>query len=134
MTLAETGTRALTGAVSGRPGAGETEHAGRLLHLLDGTMLVLMDRGFDAGEFLREVAATGAQFLLRLTTRRRLPVMARLDDGSFLSRLGDLPVRVISAQVTVTCADGTTYTGGYRLATTLRDHRRYPADALTRWP
>jgi hypothetical protein len=132
MTLAETGTRALIGAVFGRPATGETEHAGRLLHLLDDTMLVLMDRGFDAGEFLRQVAATRAQFLVRLTTRRRLPVMARLDDGSFLSAIGDLPVRVISAQVTVTCADGTTYTGGYRLATTLRDHRRHPAAALIR--
>jgi hypothetical protein len=91
-----------------------------------------MDRDFDAGEFLREVAATRAQFLVRVTARRRLPVMARLDDGSFLSRIGDLPVRVVSAQVTVTCADGTTYTGGYRLATTLADHRRYPAAALIR--
>jgi hypothetical protein len=132
MTLAETGTRALIGAVFGRPATGETEHAGRLLHLLDDTMLVLMDRGFDAGAFLRDLAATRAQFLVRLTTRRRLPVMAALDDGSFLSALGDLPVRVISAQVTVTCAGHTTYTGSYRLATTLRDHRRYPADALIR--
>jgi hypothetical protein len=66
--------------------------------------------------------ATRAQFLVRLTARRRLPVMARLDDGSFLSAIGELPVRVVSAQVTVTCADGTTYTGSYRLATTLGDH------------
>jgi hypothetical protein len=132
MTLCETGTRALAGAVFGPPATGETDYARQLLHLLDDTMLVLMDRGFDAGEFLAEVAATKAQFLVRLTARRRLPVMARLDDGSFLSRLGDLPVRVISAQVTVTCADGTRYTGSYRLATTLRDHRRYPAAALIR--
>jgi hypothetical protein len=132
MTLAETGTRALAGAVFGPPATGETDYARQLLHLLDDTMLVLMDRGFDAGEFLREVAATRAQFLVRVTARRRLPVMARLDDGSFLSRIGDLPVRVVSAQVTVTCADGTTYTGGYRLATTLADHRRYPAAALIR--
>jgi hypothetical protein len=130
MTLAETGTRALAGAVFGPPATGETQYARQLLHLLDDTMLVLMDRGFDAGGFLREVAATRAQFLVRVTARRRLPVMARLDDGSFLSRLGDLPVRVICAQVSVTCADGTTYTGSYRLATTLRDHRRYPAAAL----
>ena len=132
MTLCETGTRALIGAVFGPRATGETEYARRLLHLLDATMLVLMDRGFDAGEFLREVAAAKAQFLVRLTTRRRLPVMARLDDGSFLSHIGDLPVRVICAQVTVTCADGTTCTGSYRLATTLRDHRHCPAGALIR--
>jgi len=32
--------------------------------------------------------------------------------------------------VTVTCHDGTTYGGVYRLATTLLDHRAHPADAL----
>jgi hypothetical protein len=131
MALVETGTRALIGAVFG-PVAGEADCARRLLHLLTPDMLVLADRGFDAGAFLAEVAATGAQFLVRLTATRRLPVMARLGDGSFLSRIGELPVRIIEAQVTVTCADGTRYTGRYRLATTLADHRRYPAAALIR--
>src|SRR6266702_3233890 len=84
MTLCETGTR----AVLGSPADGEITWARKLLHRLDESMLVLMDRGFDAGEFLREVAATRAQFLVRVTARRRLPVMARLDDGSFLSRIG----------------------------------------------
>jgi hypothetical protein len=59
-------------------------------------------------------------------------VLARLDDASFLSRIGELPVRIIEAQVTVTCADGTRYAGRYRLATTLADHRRYPAATLIR--
>jgi len=132
MTLAETGTRALLGAVFGPPATGETDYARQLLHLLTPGMLVLADRGFDAGAFLGEVAATGAQLLVRLGSRRRLPVMARLDDGSFLSRIGELAVRIIEANVTVTCADGTRYTGRYRLATTLADHRRYPAMALIR--
>ena len=52
MTLTETGTRALLGAVSGPPATGETDYARRLLHLLDETMLVLMDRGFDGAAFL----------------------------------------------------------------------------------
>jgi hypothetical protein len=132
MTLCETGTRALIGAVFGPPATGETDYARKLLHLLSAGMLVLADRGFDAADFLAELAATKAQFLVRLTARRRLPVTARLDDGSFLSKIGATTVRVICAQVTVTCADGTRYTGCYRLATTLRDHRRYPADALIR--
>jgi transposase IS4-like protein/DDE family transposase len=131
MTLAETGTRAVIGAVFGPPATGETEYACQLLPLLTAGMLVLMDRGFDAGTFLAEVA-TKAQFLVRLTSKRRLPVMARLDDGSFLSKIGTTAVRVICAQVTVTCADGTRYAGCYRLATTLADHRRYPAGALIR--
>jgi hypothetical protein len=132
MTLCETGTRALIGAVFGPPATGETDYARQLLHLLSAGMLVLADRGFDAADFLAGLAATKAQFLVRLTARRRLPVLALLDDGSFLSKIGELPVRVICAQVTVTCADGTRYTGCYRLATTLRDHRRYPASALIR--
>ena len=47
MTLVETGTRALIGAVFG-PLAGEAGYARQLLHLLRPDMLVLADRGFDA--------------------------------------------------------------------------------------
>jgi len=132
MTLVETGTRALIGAVFGPPATGETDYARQLLHLLTGGMLVLADRGFDGAAFLAEVTATRAAFLVRLTANRRLAVLARLDDGSFRSKTGELTVRVIEANVTVTCADGTRYTGRYRLATTLLDHRRYPATALIR--
>src|ERR1019366_2445638 len=107
MTLCETGTRALVGAVFGTPADGELAWARKLPGLLDETMLVLMDRGFDAGEFLAEVAATRAQFLVRLTSARRPPVLAHLPDGSFLSLIGGVKVRIIAAEVTVTCADGT---------------------------
>ncbi len=130
MTLCETGTRALLGAVFGSTAAGELAWARQLLHLLDESMLVLMDRGFDAREFLREVAATKAQFLVRLTANRRPPVLGHLPDGSFLSLIGEVKVRVITAEVTVTCHDGTRYGGAYRLATTLLDHRACPAAAL----
>ena len=58
MTLVETGTRALLGAVFGSQADGEAAWARKLLHLLDATMLLLMDRGFDAGDFLAAVAAT----------------------------------------------------------------------------
>lgn len=130
MTVVETGTRALLGAVFGSPATGEIDYARSLLPLLGTDMLVLADRGFDAAEFLTELAATGAQFLVRLRITRRLPVLARLDDGSYLSRIGDLTVRIITAEVTVTCADGTRYTANYRLASTLCDPRRYPAHRL----
>jgi hypothetical protein len=130
MTLCETGTRALIGAVFGATTDGEITWARTLLHLLDETMLVLMDRGFDGGDFLREVAATKAQFLARLTAARRPPVLGNLPDGSVLSVIGGVKVRIIEASVTVTCHDGTTYGGSYRLATTLLDHRAYPAAAL----
>jgi hypothetical protein len=45
--------------------------------------------------------------------------------------IGTVKVRVIDATITVTCDDGTTFTGSYRLATTLTDHHRYPAAKLT---
>jgi hypothetical protein len=132
MTLVETGTRALIGAVFGPAADGEIAWARKLLHLLDEPMLVLMDRGFDAGEFLAEVAATKAQFLARLTAVRRPPVLSRFPDGSVLSVIGGVKVRIITASVTVTCHDGTRYGDSYRLATTLLNHRAYPADALIR--
>jgi transposase IS4-like protein/DDE family transposase len=130
VTLCETGTRALIGAVFGSPSTGELDWARRLLHLLDETMLVLMDRGFDAGEFLAEVAAAKAQFLVRLNANRRPPVLRCLPDGSFTSLIGGVKVRIIAASVTVTCHDGTSYSGTYRFATTLLDHRAHPAPAL----
>jgi len=130
MTLVETGTRAMLGAVFGSTATGELDWARKLLHLLDESMLVLMDRGFDGGDFLAEVAATRAQFLVRLTATRRPPVLRHLPDGSFLSLIGGVKVRIIAASVAVTCHDGTTYGGVYRVATTLLDHRAYPAAAL----
>jgi hypothetical protein len=130
MALAETGTRALLGAAFGSTATGELDWARQLLHLLDETMLVLMDRGFDAGDFLAEVAGTGAQFLVRLNASRRPPVLRYLPDGSFTSVIGGVKVRIIAAEVTVTCHDGTAYGGWYRLATTLLDHRAFPAGTL----
>ncbi len=130
MTLVETGTRALLGAVFGPTAEGETSYATKLLHLLDAGMLVLWDKGFDANTFLTAIAATHAQFLGRLRNNRRLPVLTRLTDGSYLSVINGIRVRVIDAQITVTCANRTTYTATYRLVTSLLEHRRYPAARL----
>jgi hypothetical protein len=41
--------------------------------------------------------------------------------------IGGVKVRIIAAEVTVTCHDGTAYGGWYRLATTLLDHQAFPA-------
>jgi hypothetical protein len=75
------------------------------LHLLGPDMLVLWDRGFDSNAFLTAVNATGARILGRMTSSRRPPVLARLSDGSYLSRAGTLPVRIIEASITITCQD-----------------------------
>ncbi|MFB6717524.1 MULTISPECIES: IS4 family transposase [unclassified Streptomyces] len=130
MTLVETGTRSLIGAVFGPTIEGETSYAGRLLHLLSPDMLVLWDKGFDANAFLAQVNETGAKVLGRLRSNRRAPVLARLEDGSYLSVIGTVKVRIIDAEITVTCADGTVFTGFYRLVTTLTDAHRHPAAAL----
>jgi hypothetical protein len=132
MSLVETGTRGLIGAVFGAPAAGEVAYALRLLGHLRPDMLVLADRGFDADAFWRQVAATGAQLLVRIRTSRRPPVLAQLPDGSFLSVLAGLKIRIIDADVTATLADGRTVHGRYRLVTTLTDHRTDPAEQLVR--
>ena len=84
-------------------------------------MILLADRNFAAGFLAAQVAATGADFLIRVRTGRsapKLPVLRRLPDGSWLSRFGGVPVRVIDAEITVTTSAGRA-TGGYRLITTL---------------
>ncbi|TLQ42053.1 hypothetical protein [Streptomyces marianii] len=50
----------------------------------------------------------------------------------YLSAIGGVPVRIIEAQVSVTCADGSGFAGTYRLVVTLLDAHRYPADRLVR--
>jgi Insertion element 4 transposase N-terminal/Transposase DDE domain len=131
MTLAETGTRALLGAVAGT-GADRDEAtlARHLLHLLQAGMLVLADRAFDSGPFLAAVAATGADLLIRVKATRTPLVEAHLPDGSFLSRIGGVSVRIIAAHIHTAGADGSHAGGHCRLVTTLTDHRRYPAHAL----
>jgi Insertion element 4 transposase N-terminal/Transposase DDE domain len=130
MALCETGSRALLGAVFGPVADCETSYAGQLLHLLDGTMLLLDDRGFDADDFLAKIAATGAQMLVRLNSRRAPARWAVLDDGSYLTRINGVRLRIIDAHVTVTASGGLELGGEYRLATTLLDPRRYPAAEL----
>ncbi|MFF3468054.1 transposase domain-containing protein [Streptomyces sp. NPDC001984] len=130
MTLVETGTRAVIGAVFGPTREGETSYATRLSHHLGPEMLVLWDRGFDGNDFLAAVHATGARVLGRIRQRRRPSVLQPLADSSYLWVIGGVPVRIIEARVSVSCTDGSNFEGSYRLATTLLDARRYPADRL----
>nr|WP_238598008.1 transposase [Saccharothrix sp. ALI-22-I] len=132
MALCETGSRGLLGAVFGPTGEYETTYAQRLLPLLTPRMLLLADRGFDGNAFLQQVADTQAQSLIRLNHRRRPGVLAVLPDGSYLTRLGNLRVRIIEARITVSTSGGNRLSEHYRLATTLLDHRRDPASALVR--
>jgi hypothetical protein len=133
MTLAETGTRGLLGAALGSAAEGdEASLARRLLPLLRPGMLVLLDRAFDANAFLAEIAATGAMLLARSKSTRNPQVLEHLPDGSYLSCLDGLTVRIIEADLTMTGADGSCVQDRYRLITTLLDYRRYPAGTLVR--
>ena len=133
MALAETGTRGLLGAALGSAAdRDEATVARRLLHRLGPGMLILLDRAFDGNAFLREVAATGALLVARAKSTRHPVVLGHLPDGSYLSCLGGLAVRIIEASVLVTGADGSEVRGSYRLITTLLDHRRFPAAAVVR--
>jgi Transposase DDE domain len=93
-------------------------------------MLVLADRAYDSGGLLSAIAATGAMFLVRGTSTRKPPVLQLLGDGSYLSELDGLAVRIIEADLIVTGTDGSRIGDRYRLITTLLDHRRYPAAGL----
>jgi hypothetical protein len=94
-------------------------------------MIVLLDRGFSSNTFLEAVADTDAAFLARLTSHRKPPLLARYDDGSFLSRIGTVEVRIIECEITIITTAGR-HSGLYRLATSLLDHHRYPAFELVR--
>jgi Insertion element 4 transposase N-terminal/Transposase DDE domain len=132
MTLAETGTRGLIGAIIGSAAdRDEASLAQRLLPLLGPGMLILLDRAFDASAFLAKVAATGAVLVVRGKVTRNPPVLRHLPDGSYLSCLDGLDVRIIEADLTMSGADGTRVRDRYRLITTLLDHRRFPAAAVT---
>ncbi len=131
--LAETGTRGLLGAVIGGKGErSEVPLARKLIPLLREGMLLLADRGYDAGELMKEIAATGADFLIRGTATRKPAVEEVLPDGSYLSRIDGLRVRIIEAALDVHGADGTRLGDSYRLITTLTDWRRCPAGELIR--
>jgi len=132
LALVSCGTRTLIDAVFGPVSAGEMACAVRLLGSLHPGMILLADRNFGAGPLAAQIAGTGADFLIRVrtgTSAPSLPVLRRCPDGSWHSRFGGIPVRVIDAQITITTAAGRA-ASRCRLITTLTDPARYPAADL----
>jgi hypothetical protein len=132
------GTRTILGAVFGSCDSGETTYASRLVNCLRPGMLLLADRNFAVKDLFEAVAGTGAGtgagagtgLLIRCKDNRRLKPVHRCSDGTWLTRVGALTLRVIEAEIRSHCADGPTRTSRYRLLTTLTDHHRYPARDL----
>jgi hypothetical protein len=125
------GTRSVIDAVFDPITTGELDQARVLARNLRAGMLLLADRNYAAAALVETLAATGADLLIRCKNGRRLPIISRYPDGSWLSTIGTRRVRVIDAQITVRTTDGTR-TSGYRLITTLLDPYRYPAGELIR--
>jgi hypothetical protein len=125
------GTRSVIDAVFHPASVGELDQARTLARSLRPGMLLLADRNYAAADLLTTLAATGADLLVRCKNGRRLPILRRHHDGSWLSRIGALDVRVVEARISITTTAGTR-TGDYRLLTTLLDPHRHPAAELTR--
>lgn len=125
------GTRTVIDAVFGPTTTGEVPYAKQLVASLRPSMVVLLDRAFAAADLIAAIAQTGAYLVVRVKDNRKLPVIRRLRDGSYLSVIGQLWVRVVECQIHVQTTAGRATTV-YRLVTTLVDHRQYPAFDLVR--
>ncbi len=126
------GTRSVIDAVFDPISTGELAQADRLSRSLRPGMLLLADRYYAAADLIATLAATGAHLLIPCKNGRRLPVIQRYRDGSWLSTIGGVQVRVIAAQISITTSNGSVHTGDYRLITTLLDPHRYPGAELIR--
>jgi len=139
--LAECGTHALTGAVTGACTTGEATLARGLLPSLGKGMLVLADRYFYSFDLWNQARSTGAELLWRTKSNHVLPVRERLADGSYLSRLRKLAGRTShkmrDTDVTVRVIEYALEDPGrpqaeprYRLITTILDPEAAPAPEL----
>jgi hypothetical protein len=127
--LLSCGTRSVIDAVFDPLTTGELDQARTLARNLKAGMLLLADRNYAAADLLATLAATGADLLIRCKNSRRLPVITRHHDGSWLSTIGTLRVRVIDARIAIKTTTGTR-TSDYRLITTLLNPATHPTAEL----
>ncbi|MEU1056690.1 IS4 family transposase [Streptomyces sp. NPDC005876] len=131
LVLVSCGTRTVLDAVFGPTSNGETFYAPSLVRSLREGMIVLLDRNFAVQALVEAVTRTGAHVLVRVKEHRRLPVLGRFANGSYLSGLGSVPVRVIDCEITLSTSQGRR-TCAYRLVTTLTDPHTHPAAEVIR--
>lgn len=122
--LVEVGTRVPLAWTQGPYRESEAVQAQRLHDHLGPGQLLLADRGYLGQDLWDQAVATGAQLLWRARRGTPLPVTRVLADGSWLSRYGDGPVRVVEYAL----AEAPDQT--YRLVTTLLDPQAAPAAEL----
>ena len=147
--LLENATHVLFGVTLGGYRDAEVTLAHETVQHLKPGMLCLADRGLSGYPLWAAASRTGAHLLWRLTKNRRLPILKRLEDGSYLSQIeparatrkkmgaqdaSPLTVRIIDYRLPgVPDAEPI-----YRLMTTLLDPVTAPALELaalyqTRW-
>jgi hypothetical protein len=137
LAAAESGTGALIGATIGPYTVGEQTLARDLLPAFADGMLVLADRNFLCHTLARDVLATGAHLLWRVSASFTLTPTRVLGDGSYLARLrprrrADGPaitVRVIEYTVHTSAHGGDVEESSelFCLVTDLLDVQAYPA-------
>jgi len=138
--LLENGTHVLFGVACGGYKESEMSLARQSVAHLKPGMLCLADRGLAGFPLWRDAQATGAHLLWRIPKNRKLPVVKRLADGSYLAMIAPAPatqktmtgstapimVRVIDYQLPgVPDAEPL-----YRVITTLLDDKEASATAL----
>lgn len=137
--LCELGTHVLWRTTIGNYLQGEQSLLRKLFRFLSSEMLVLMDRNLLSFSIVREITGKQASFLIRCKSNRVLPVLKRLDDGSYLSRVyasqydrqkdrNGIDIRVI--EYTLDDPDRVGCGELHRLTTSLMDPHVHPADEL----
>jgi hypothetical protein len=87
VTLVENGTHILFGARVGAYRVSEAQLAQEVLDQLQSDMLCLADRGFFSYRLWQRGTDTGAELVWRVKRDLKLPVLQRLSDGSYLSKI-----------------------------------------------
>jgi hypothetical protein len=137
VSLVENGTHVLFGSQMGGYRTGEITLAKAVLPRLTSGMLCLADRNFFGFELWQQARGTGADLLWRLKKNMRMASEKRLPDGSYLSRVypterdwrhktNGQALRVIDYRLEG--IEGSEPV--YRLATTILDPDKAPADEL----
>jgi hypothetical protein len=139
--LLENGTHVLFGVALGGYKDSEVSLAHKAIQNLKPGMLCLADRGFSGYPLWQAASQTGAQMLWRIPKNRKLPVLQRFKDGSYLSQISPAPATLkkmsdktataITVRVIDYCLPGVADAEPvYRLITTLLDSEQYPAVEL----
>lgn len=134
--LVENGTHVLFGTELAGCHTAEATLAREVIHHLEAGMLCLADRYFFGFELWQKAQGTGADLLWRVRKNVVLPVVERLPDGSYLSRIYGYrqkhrsDANAVELRVIEYMLAGSDSKEVYRLVTTILDPKAAPAQEL----